>query len=168
MLTYDKMQDIAPLANGSRPLLEKMKRLIDLFPNYKTLSQFSTRYIVTNLRENRDGKLDITDFLKHDWSNGYFYIFEVTDNITTFRKLKELENDEKKVEYIDLILDAIDPERIQILDVLLNREYQNKGGPHRQSLYMPFNEKIFRLKIERSKGQKMGTKGLYETEVEAK
>ena len=48
---------------------------------------------------------------------------------------------------------------------------ESNGGPHRQSLYSPFNEKEFRLKLEKQYGSKLHlaiNKGLYDTEIDKK
>lgn len=49
------------------------------------------KYVVANLRKNLGGnKIDVCEFLKYNWSEGYYYIFNVTDNIQAHKRLKEL------------------------------------------------------------------------------
>ena len=111
VLTYMQISDIERAYSGPRPMMAQIRRLQELFPNSQ-FSNLQTKYIVTNLRRDVDhgGRISMVEFLKHDWSDGYYYIFKVTDNANAFRRLKQLESHLERVMLIEIILDAHDTE----------------------------------------------------------
>lgn len=146
VLKYD---DIVNLPyEKSNNLMTQLIKIGKLFPGSQ-YSHFQYKYVVANMRKDLGGnRIEICSFLKYNWSEGYYYIFNVTDNIQAHKRLKQLTSHAEQVELLELILDAADPEGTLIIDVLATRN-ATLDAPHKPNIYRPFSYEKFKEKIEK-------------------
>ena len=90
----------------AKHLITQTRMISNLFPG-SHYSQSQYKYVVSNMRKDLGGnKIEISEFLKYNWSEGYYYIFNVTDNIQAHKRLKQLTSHAEQVELLELVLDA--------------------------------------------------------------